>query len=174
MCCPKAKIVMHETWAYEEGSEKLANLGFNNQKEMYDALHSAYCNATYASDAALKIPSGTLFQKLYDKGFKFHRDTFHAQIPQGRYLLCRPCRRVRPYIFSLREWRRRGLLSLRAPLSFYTRATGGARRGGFYRSYKVRRRCDPPPSQARRCRRRIYIRSMRRRTCGSILARTRV
>ena len=87
MCCPKAKIVVHETWAYEEGSEFLSNLGFENQKQMFDALQAAYCNATYATDAALKIPSGALFQKLFEKGYKFHRDGYHATLGLGRYAL---------------------------------------------------------------------------------------
>lgn len=87
MCCPKAKLVMHETWAYEQGCEKLINLGYSDQKEMYDALHAAYENAAYAAGVNFTIPSGTMFQKLFENGLKLHRDTFHASFGIGRYAL---------------------------------------------------------------------------------------
>ncbi len=87
MCCPKAKLIMHETWAYEEGSAMLINRGFSTRKEMFDALHSAYTMAAQAMNAYMTIPSGPLFQKLAEKGIRLHRDTYHASLGVGRYAL---------------------------------------------------------------------------------------
>ncbi|MBQ2741752.1 MAG: DUF4886 domain-containing protein [Oscillospiraceae bacterium] len=87
MCCPKAKLIMHETWAYEEGCKALSDNGFSTGKEMYDALHSAYGTAAYSMDAYMTIPSGTLFQSLAEKGLNIHRDTQHASFGIGRYAL---------------------------------------------------------------------------------------
>lgn len=87
MCCPRAKLIMHETWAYEEGSRMLINRGFETRKEMFDALHSAYTMAAQAMNAYMTIPSGPMFQKLAEKGINLHRDTFHASLGVGRYAL---------------------------------------------------------------------------------------
>lgn len=87
MCCPKAKIVMHETWAYEEGCKWILDTGLSGRKEMYNALHDAYGKAAYAADMAMTIPSGTLFDMLAEKGLKLHRDERHASFGLGRYAL---------------------------------------------------------------------------------------
>lgn len=85
---PDAKIGIHQTWAYEEGSERLCvELGYQTQREMFDDLKSAYHNAYQAIDADFLIPSGELFQKLIAKGYPIHRDTFHASLGFGRYAL---------------------------------------------------------------------------------------
>ena len=84
---PDAKIVVHQTWAYEEGCKALSDNGFSTGKEMYDALHSAYGTAAYSMDAYMTIPSGTLFQSLAEKGLNIHRDTQHASFGIGRYAL---------------------------------------------------------------------------------------
>ena len=87
--CPKAKIVIHETWAYEQGSQRLTEeLGYSDQKEMYNDIHASYAKAAEAVNADLIIPSGTLFQKLLENGYeKVHRDTFHARLGAVRYAL---------------------------------------------------------------------------------------
>lgn len=87
MCCPGAKIIMHETWAYEEGCESIEQLGFSCRKDMYDALHAAYGKAAYAIDSYMTIPSGTLLQTLAEKGLYVHRDKQHASFGIGRYAL---------------------------------------------------------------------------------------
>ena len=85
---PKAKIVVHETWAYEQDSEKLKNLGYTDHKDMYNDLKNAYEKAAKDINADAVIKSGTLLQKLIDKGMgKVHRDTFHATLGAGRYAL---------------------------------------------------------------------------------------
>ncbi len=89
MCAPKAKIVIHQTWAYEEDSQKLVDLmGYKNHKEMFRDLKVAYKKAAKEIDADMVIPSGELFQKLIESGIpKVHRDTYHATLGLGRYAL---------------------------------------------------------------------------------------
>ena len=87
--CPKAKLMVHETWAYEEGSEKLVErMKFEKRVDMYNALHNAYAKAAEAINADGVIPSGTLMQKLIEKGVtRLHRDGSHASFDIGRYAL---------------------------------------------------------------------------------------
>ena len=85
---PKAKIVIHQTWSYEEGSEKLAKLGYTSQKDMFSDLEKAYRRAYESVQADALIPSGALFQRLLANGVeKIHRDTYHATLGLGRFAL---------------------------------------------------------------------------------------
>ena len=88
-CAPKAKLMIHETWAYEEGSDRLLKLsGFEKRADMYNDLHAAYVQAVQNINADGIIPSGTLMQKLIENGVtRLHRDTFHASLDIGRYAL---------------------------------------------------------------------------------------
>lgn len=85
---PKAKLAVHETWAYEEGSVRLNELGYEKRVDMYNALHDSYQKAAKEIGADFIIPSGTLFQKMIEKGItNIHRDTTHASLNHGRYAL---------------------------------------------------------------------------------------
>lgn len=87
-CQPKAKVLIHQTWAYEDGSEKLANMGYETAKAMFADIEKAYqqCYETIGADGI--IPSGKLFMELLDRGIpKVQRDTFHASLGLGRYAL---------------------------------------------------------------------------------------
>lgn len=86
---PKAKIYMHQTWAYEKGSDRLCNeLGYTNETEMLSDIKSAYKKAAEDIKAEGIIPSGELFDDLLKNGIqKIHRDTFHATLGLGRYAL---------------------------------------------------------------------------------------
>ena len=87
-CVPNAKIVVHQTWAYEQGSAKLESVGFADQEDMFDGLKKAYDLAAEKINADGMIPSGQLFQNMLVNGFeKVHRDTFHASLGAGRYAL---------------------------------------------------------------------------------------
>ena len=88
-CCPKAKLMIHETWAYEEGSERLVNsMKYERRTDMYNDLHAAYAQAAEDINADGIIPSGTMMQKLIENGVtRLHRDTFHASLDIGRYAL---------------------------------------------------------------------------------------
>lgn len=84
----KAKQLIHQTWAYEQGSERLCNeLGYSEQKEMFSDLKAAYDKAAF--ELCIKIiPGGEVMQNLLNSGIeKVHRDTFHASLGLGRYAL---------------------------------------------------------------------------------------
>ena len=85
-CQPKAKVLLHQTWAYEDGSEKLSNMGYESGKAMFADIEKAYqrCCDTIGADGL--IPCGKLMMTLLEKGIeKVHRDTFHASLGLGRY-----------------------------------------------------------------------------------------
>ncbi len=86
---PKAKIYIHETWAYEDGSERLAKLGrFESANEMRNAVIATYEEVASEIAADGLIPSGRLLGALLENGIeKVHRDTYHASRGLGRYAL---------------------------------------------------------------------------------------
>ncbi len=87
--CPHSKIFIHETWAYEDGSEKLKTVaGYERASDMFSDLQSAYAKAAQLIHADGFIPCGTVMFKALSLGIeKIHRDTFHASYGAGRYLL---------------------------------------------------------------------------------------
>jgi len=89
LCVPKAKIAIHQTWAYEQDSHRLnVELGYNNHVDMFKDIEASYEKAAEKINADLVIPSGKVFQKLIESGIdKVHRDTFHASLGIGRYAL---------------------------------------------------------------------------------------
>lgn len=89
VCVPKAKIVIHQTWAYEQDSYRLnTELGYVSHKDMFNDIECAYKKAAEAIEADFIIPSGEVFQSLIENGIKkVHRDTFHASCGLGRYAL---------------------------------------------------------------------------------------
>ena len=87
-CVPKAKIAIHQTWAYEQDSERLnKELGYKNHEDMFNDIKSSCMRAADDINADYIIPSGELFEKLVLSGIKVHRDTFHASLGVGRYAL---------------------------------------------------------------------------------------
>jgi len=86
---PHASQVIHQTWAYEEGSERLTvELGYSNQYQMFLDLKSAYDRASKDLGNLKIIPSGESFQIAIDNGIKdLYRDGFHASLGSGRYIL---------------------------------------------------------------------------------------
>lgn len=89
LCAPKAKIYIHQTWAYEQDSYRLNKMvGYADQKDMFEDLKKAYGQALADEKLDGIIPSGAVFQALLDKGVeKIHRDTLHAKLGLGRYAL---------------------------------------------------------------------------------------
>lgn len=87
--CPHSKIIIHQTWAYEEGSEKLKNLlKFASSTEMLSAIRDSYERAAKKISADGIIPCGEAMMQAVKLGVeKIHRDTFHASLGAGRYLL---------------------------------------------------------------------------------------
>lgn len=87
--CPHAKIYIHQTWAYEEGSEKLTSVaGYLTATDMFEDIRKAYQLASEKINAYGIIPSGQAMFNATKMGIgKIHRDTFHASFGAGRYLL---------------------------------------------------------------------------------------
>ena len=85
--CPTAKLLIHQTWAYETGSEKLINQGFATDEEMFAQVEKAYEKAYEMISADGLIPAGKAMLQLSKTGLPVHRDTFHANLGYGRYLL---------------------------------------------------------------------------------------
>lgn len=88
-CVPKAKIAVHQTWAYEQDSYRLnTELGYKAHTDMFSDIENAYRNAADEINADFIIPSGKVFQEIIASGIKkVHRDTFHADLGIGRYTL---------------------------------------------------------------------------------------
>lgn len=86
---PKAKLIVHQTWAYEDGSKRLTEeLGYGESSEMIADVKKSYSKMAKDISADGIIPSGELFAKLLSLGVSnLHRDTFHASLGKGRYAL---------------------------------------------------------------------------------------
>ena len=89
LCVPNAKIAIHQTWAYEQGSARLKEaLGYENHTDMFKDVKASYEKAAKAIGADFVIPSGEAFQQLIASGIeKVHRDSHHASCGIGRYTL---------------------------------------------------------------------------------------
>lgn len=86
---PNAKLLVHQTWAYEQGSDRLTNMmQYDDQAQMFRDLERLYAKLAKDVHAAGILPSGQLFQRMLKDGFpRVHRDTFHADAGFGRYAL---------------------------------------------------------------------------------------
>lgn len=89
LCVPRAKVVIHQIWAYEQDSDLLNTvMGYTDQSDMFNHQKIASEKAAKDIGADYIIPSGEVFQMLIAKGCKhIHRDTFHASLGLGRYAL---------------------------------------------------------------------------------------
>ena len=87
--CPKAKLVLHQTWAYEAFSERVEKVAhFDTHHDMYHAIRDAYEIAAKAIHADGIIPCGDVMYLLAETcDAPVHRDTFHASLGLGRYAL---------------------------------------------------------------------------------------
>lgn len=86
---PKAKQLIHQTWAYEKDSARLCTeLGYKTPADMLCDIKKAYQMAENEIGAQFTIPSGELFGNMLANGIdSVHRDTFHARLGLGRYAL---------------------------------------------------------------------------------------
>lgn len=93
--CPKAKLFLHQTWAYEIDSDHPEFSRYHcNQKEMFEGSSLCYEKAAELTGLVL-IPSGKIVQEMrktapfrYELGEKsLCRDGFHMDMVYGRYLL---------------------------------------------------------------------------------------
>ena len=88
-CQPRAKLLLQETWAYEDGSDRLTQMaGYEASKDMLRDIQKVYSLVAKAEGFDGIIPSGTLMGMLLERGIeKVHRDTFHASLGLGRYAI---------------------------------------------------------------------------------------
>ena len=88
-CAPASKLILQQTWAYEEGSARLTNeLKFEKSADMLAKIVESYNKAADEMGADGIIRSGEMMYKLSQSGIdKVHRDTFHASLGAGRYAL---------------------------------------------------------------------------------------
>lgn len=85
---PKVKIAFHETWAYEEESQRLCDeMGYQYSVDMFKDIEKTVKKAAQVIDADFIIQSGAVMQRLAQAGLKVYRDTFHASLGLGRYAL---------------------------------------------------------------------------------------
>ncbi len=86
---PDACQVIHQTWAYEEGYERLTvELGYSSQLQMFEDLKAAYEMAAKDLGGLKIIPGGESFQIAMKNGVtNLFRDGFHASLGCGRYIL---------------------------------------------------------------------------------------
>ena len=84
---PRAKIYIHQTWAYEHGCPRVLEVTDGKGAEfMLDGIRRSYRRARNEIGAEGIIPSGELMELLYQNGAsKIYRDTFHASYGLGRY-----------------------------------------------------------------------------------------
>jgi hypothetical protein len=88
-CVPQARLYLHQTWAYEEGSERLFHVaGYGCAADMLRDVVRVNAEIAHLIGADGVIPSGELFGALSRRGIAgLHRDTFHASLGLGRYAL---------------------------------------------------------------------------------------
>ncbi len=85
-CVPKTKIAVHQTWAYEQGSQMLNGIGYIEHTRMFEDVKASYQKGFEDVKADMIIPSGEVLQRLIASGIeKVHRDTFHLSFGLGRY-----------------------------------------------------------------------------------------
>lgn len=88
-CAPKAKIYIHQTWAYEDGSQKLRNQGEGKTHDMmFESVRASYRAAAERIGADGIIPAGEAMHIAYKEEIvPVYRDSFHASLGAGRLLL---------------------------------------------------------------------------------------
>lgn len=88
-CQPKAKLVIHQTWAYKDGSDRLARVTpYAASADMFRDIEKAYIRCVNEVEADGLIPSGKLMSALLANGVpNVHRDDLHVTKGLGRYAL---------------------------------------------------------------------------------------
>jgi len=85
---PQAKIIYHQTWAYQHDS---THEGFTNydcsQEKMYDAIVKATQKISKLKDIYTVIPSGSAVQnaRTSSLGDTLTRDGYHLELTYGRF-----------------------------------------------------------------------------------------
>ncbi len=86
--CPKAKIYLQQVWSYEDGGPQLTGwTKYSTTEEMFVDTKASYDKALVESKADGLIRSGEVMLNLMRKGYKVHRDGFHASLGLARYAI---------------------------------------------------------------------------------------
>lgn len=85
--CPKAKLYLHETWAYEEDSAMIKkHYPDMTSEDMYKNVVRCYREIEKEAGFDGLIPSGELMHALLENGVsRVHRDGYHLSLGLGRY-----------------------------------------------------------------------------------------
>ena len=85
--CPHAKLYIHETWGYENGSKRLESVRYESMSAMFADVKTSYQKAAKAISADGVLPSGTALMTAAENGLVHtHRDGLHLSYGAGRYL----------------------------------------------------------------------------------------
>ena len=86
--CPQAKVLLHQTWAYETGSVRIEKFGFVSYDQMFAEVKHCYGKAAEETKVDGIIPSGTALAYALQKGIaSVHRDALHVSLGVGRLIL---------------------------------------------------------------------------------------
>ncbi len=85
---PKARIYLHQTWAYENTEVTMKKFGYICPEEMFAKVKASYDKAVKDEGVDGVMPSGLAFENLRALGIKkYHRDPIHASLGLGRFTL---------------------------------------------------------------------------------------
>ncbi|MBE6561691.1 MAG: DUF4886 domain-containing protein [Ruminococcaceae bacterium] len=84
---PQAKLMIHQTWAYEDRSEALMRrMKLERSADMFAGIEKSYAAAAHAIGAAGIIPCGKAMLRAVENGIaNVHSDSCHAN-DIGKYL----------------------------------------------------------------------------------------
>lgn len=84
---PHARLVIHETWSYEDKSVRLSKTAYETADDMIAAVRASYEKAAEAIGADGIIRAGEAMRRAEAMGLCVHRDSSHAALGVGRYIL---------------------------------------------------------------------------------------
>lgn len=83
--CPKAKLILHQTWAYANDSVRLQ---YESHAAMFEKVSAAYQQAKNTVKPDFFIRSGETMSAMVDAQIDpVYRDGYHASLGAGRYAL---------------------------------------------------------------------------------------
>ena len=89
---PDLRFALNMTWAFAEGSNRITNMGYNTQNELYEAISATYKTVLKTMDFDILFPIGTAIQNartdadLKVVGNDLTRDESHLDKGIGRYI----------------------------------------------------------------------------------------
>ena len=85
--CPEAKLYVHQTWSYEDGSDVMSELTpFKTSEEMHKSVRACYEKMNKQVNADGMILAGELVQMMLSSGINpYLNDGLHMSKGLGRY-----------------------------------------------------------------------------------------